>query len=93
MHSDKLCVGGNVILQKNFVVEPKLTNGSIEHVKTICCKHPASPKHNNRNDVTYVIVDFPQCTIPACEVLIPGMTLACVKIPVVTERCKKMLFC
>jgi hypothetical protein len=39
--------------------------------------------------VQYVIVDFPQCTIPAGEALIPGMSPTCVPIPVVTKRCKK----
>jgi hypothetical protein len=77
------------MLLKNFVVEHKLMNGSIGHVKAICYKYPASPKHNADNDVQYVIVDFPQCTIPTGEALIPGMLPTCVPIPVVTERCKK----
>jgi hypothetical protein len=84
-----LCVGAKVMLQKNFVVERKLMNGSIRHVKAICYKHPAGPKHNTDNDVQYVIVDFPQCIIPAVEALIPGILPTCVPIPVVTERCKK----
>ncbi len=74
------------MLLKNFVVEYKLTNESIGNVKAICYKHPGGPKHNNNNDVKYLIVDFLQCTTPAHEALNPGMTPTCVPIPVVTER-------
>jgi hypothetical protein len=70
---NSLYVGAKVMYLKNFVVEHKLMNGSVGHLKAICYKHPAGPKHNTNNCVQYVIVDFPQCTIPACEALIPGM--------------------
>jgi hypothetical protein len=40
-----LCVGAKVMLLKNFVVERKLMNGSVGHVKAICYKHPAGPRN------------------------------------------------
>jgi hypothetical protein len=46
-----LCVEAKVMLLKNIVVEHKLTNGSIRHVKTVCYLHPAGPKLNNDNDI------------------------------------------
>jgi hypothetical protein len=56
IHSRMHCVGAKVMLLKNFVVERKLMNGSIRHVKAICYKHPAGPKYNNDHDAQFVIV-------------------------------------
>lgn len=82
-----LCVGAKVMLLRNFIVEHKLMNGSVGTVKRICYKNPEGPANPDKTD--YVIVEFPNSTIPEEDALIPGMPPTWVPIPLVTERCEK----
>jgi hypothetical protein len=41
------------------------------------------------DDKMYVVVDFPETTIPEAQKLIPNMPKTCVPIPIVTRRCEK----
>ena len=40
----------------------------------------------------YVIVDFPSCTIPQEDALVPNMPATCVPVPVVEDQCEKQCF-
>ena len=83
-----ICVGAKVMLLRNFVVEYKLMNGCFGVVKEIVYKSTSGPA--NKDELpAYVIVDFPSCTIPLEDALVPNMPPTCVPVPVVMDQCKK----
>ena len=57
---------------------------NIQQQKLMFCatKHPEGPNHPAENELQYVVVDFPDCTIPDEEKLIPGKRRTWVPIPV-----------
>ena len=83
-----ICVGAKVMLLRNFVVEYKLMNGCVGVVKEIVYKSTSGPANKDELPV-YVIVDFPSCTIPLEDALVPNMPPTCVPVPVVMDQCEK----
>jgi hypothetical protein len=81
-----LCVGAKVMMQHNFLVEHKLMNGSIGTVMDICYPTPSGPYDPDyEGKAEYVVVDFPQSTLPVS--LVPGKPSTCVPVPVTVCRC------
>ena len=76
------------MLLRNFVVEYKLMNGCVGVVKQIVYK-TNNGLANEDDFPAYVIVDFPSCTIPQEDALVPNMPATCVSVPVVDNQCKK----
>ena len=83
-----LCVGANVLLLSNFVVEYKIMNGSVGTVTDIVYKDKAGPR-DAKALPAYVNVYFPNSCIPDNDKLFPNKDGKLVSIPVVTERCEK----
>ena len=82
-----ICVGAKVMLQINYVVENKLMNGSIGTVMDICYKNRKGPYDDSgTDDSEYVVVDFPDSTLPVS--LIPGKPKTWVPIPVNIVNCE-----
>mmetsp|Transcript_3966 Transcript_3966/g.8935 ORF Transcript_3966/g.8935 Transcript_3966/m.8935 type:complete len:1042 (+) Transcript_3966:4059-7184(+) len=81
-----LCVGAKVMLLQNMIVAHKLMNGSTGVVKAICYPNKDGPF--NCDGRGYAIVDFPECTIPEGEKLIPNMPRTYVPIPFCDARCE-----
>ena len=80
-----LCVGAKVMLLDNFIVEYKLMNGSVGVVKKLCFSNP----EGTPDEKMYVVVDFPDSTVPDEQKLIPDEPATYVPIPLVTRRCEK----
>ena len=80
-----LCVGAVVMCLHNFIVEHGIMNGSVGVVTQICFSNSSGASDGTE----YVIVDFPNCSVPEDDALIPGMPPTCVPIPVVEVRCEK----
>jgi hypothetical protein len=80
-----LCMGAKVMLVDNFIVEYKLMNGSVGVVQGLYF----SNSQGQPDDKMYVVVNFPESTIPEERKLIPNMPKTCVPIPIVTRRCEK----
>jgi hypothetical protein len=83
-----ICVGSIVMLLRNFVVEYKLMNGSVGTIREIVYKSNNGPDNDNELP-SYVIVEFPNSTIPEEDSLIPGKPATMVPIPIVIDRCQK----
>ena len=86
-------VGAKVMLLKNFIVELNLMNGAVGTVKDIVYKEEEGP--NNINNIpAYIIVDFPKCLITDENKFTwkEQDARTNIPIPVITERCEKMLF-
>lgn len=64
-----LCVGAKVMLLENFIVEFKLMNGSVGVIRDLCFSNP----EGTPDDKMYVVVDFPDSTVPEEQKLIPNM--------------------
>ena len=63
-------------------------NSCVGVVKEIVYKSTSGPA--NKDDLpVYVIVDFPSCTIPQEDALVPNMPPTCVPVPVVMDQCEK----
>ena len=80
-----LCEGAKVMLLENFIVEYKLMNGSVGVVQGLYF----SNAEGMPDDKMYVVVDFPESTIPEAQKLIPNMPKTCVPISIVTRQCEK----
>jgi hypothetical protein len=80
-----LCKGAKVMLLENFIVEYKLMNGSVGVVQDLCFKQA----DGSQDDKMYVVVEFPQSTIPEASKMIPNKPTTWVPIPLVTRRCEK----
>ena len=76
------------MLLHNFIVEYKIINGSIGVVRDIVYKDHSGP-NNEEALPEYVIVDFPESTIPEEEKLLPNLPRTFVPVPVVDIRCEK----
>jgi hypothetical protein len=83
-----LCTGAKVMLLYNFIVEYKLMNGSVGIVRDMCFKFPQGDQ-NSDDGTKYVVVEFPDSTIPENKKLIPGKPATWVPIPLVQNRCEK----
>ena len=83
-----LCIGAKVMLLHNFIVEYKIINGSIGVVRDIVYKDHSGP-NNEEALPEYVIVDFPESTIPEEEKSLPNLPRTFVPVPVVDIRCEK----
>jgi ATP-dependent exoDNAse (exonuclease V) alpha subunit len=83
-----LAVGAKVMLLCNFAAN--LMNGSVGDVKKIVYRSREGPCGRNgpHEHPAYVIVDFPDCTIPEDEKLIDDMPRTCVPVATVTLRCE-----
>ena len=85
-------VGAVVMLLQNFIVEYKLTNGSVKIVRHIIYKESLGSKDpiNPINpQPAYVIVEFTKSIIPKNDKLIPDMPSTYTHIPMTTTRCDK----
>jgi ATP-dependent exoDNAse (exonuclease V) alpha subunit len=78
-------VGAKVMLLDNFIVEYKLMNGSVGVVKELSFSNP----EGTPDEKMYVVVDFPDSTVPDEQKLIPDKPASYVPIPLVTRRCEK----
>jgi hypothetical protein len=83
-----LCIGAKVMLLYNFIVEYKLMNGSVGIVRDMCFKFPQGDQ-NSDDETKYVVVEFPDSSIPEDKKLIPGKPATWVPIPLVKNRCEK----
>jgi ATP-dependent exoDNAse (exonuclease V) alpha subunit len=77
-----------VMLLRNFVVEYKLMNGSVGTIREIVYESNNGPDNDNELP-SYVIVEFPNSTIPEEGSLIPGKPATMVPIPIVIDCCHK----
>ena len=77
-----------VMLLRNFVVEHHIMNGSIGIVREIVYKEANGPANSSQLPA-YVVVDFPNSTVPEAEKQFPDKPSSWVSIPTVTERCSK----
>ena len=84
-----LCVGAKVMLLVNYIVEYKLLNGSVGVVKELCFSNPEGDKKGREDSMMYVVVDFPESTIPEGQTLIPNQPKTWIAIPLFTRQCKK----
>jgi hypothetical protein len=84
-----LCVGAKVMLLVNYIVKYKLMNGSVEVVKQLCFSNPEGDKKGTEDSRMYVVVDFPESTIPEHQKLIPNQPKTWIPIPLFTQRCDK----
>ena len=82
-----LCVSARVMLLHNFLVERDLKNGSMGTVIDIVYKEPMGPLQTGALPL-YVVVEFPNCTIPSDEAWDPDHPKQ-VPIPVKQFRCEK----
>ena len=80
-----LCVGCVVMLLKNYVIEWKLSNGSVGRVVDIVYDRPEGPGADSKMP-SFVVVDFPQCLVPEDEQQFPNNPTY-VSIPADTSRC------
>ena len=80
--------GAVVMLQKNYVVEEKLTNGSVGFVREIVYKNKNGPAERGSLP-EYVVVEFPNSKIPESEKLIKGKPSTYIPVPVEVGRCEK----
>ena len=78
--------GALVMLQCNFIVEYNLFNGSVGKVVDVVYKNEDGPASSVMP--SYVLVDFPDCNIPADDVFDPSNPTH-VPIPIHTVRCEK----
>ena len=83
-----MCEGAMVMLQKNFVVEHHIMNGSIGIVREIVYKNANGPA-NSSELPAYVVVEFPNNIMPASDKQFPDKASTWVSIPVATEKCEK----
>jgi hypothetical protein len=83
-----LCKGAKVMLLNNFIVEYKLMNGSVGTVQEICFRH-ANGYGDQDDKMKYVVVEFPDSTIPEHRKLIAGKPSTWVPIPLVQRRCER----
>ena len=81
------CVGASVMLLSNFVVEHGLFNGSVGEVREIVYDTPEGPRTKGALP-SYVVVDFPGCTVPADKAWDPNHPTH-IPIPVVERMCEK----
>ena len=87
-----LCKDAKVMLLKNFLVEAGLMNGAVGTVYDICYKTELGPYAQGEgvdNKIQYVIVDFPDSTIPESDKFFPDLPRTCIPIPMVEERCER----
>jgi hypothetical protein len=84
-----LCVDAKVMLLVNYIVEYKLMNGSVGVVKQLCFSNPEGDKKGTEDSRMYVVVDFPESTIPEHQKLIPNQPKTCIPIPLFTRQCDK----
>ena len=75
------------MLLKNFLVESNLVNGSIGTVISLHFSTKEGPR--DANPIGYAICDFPDCTIPESDKLLPGAPRTHVPIPMFEFRCDK----
>ena len=68
------------MLLDNFIVEYKLMNGSVGVVKKLCFSNP----EGTPDEKMYVVVDFPDSTVPDEQKLIPDKPATYIPIPLVT---------
>ena len=80
-----LCVGASIILLRNIIVEWKITAGFIGVVRKILYHHPDGPTHNPSYLPAYVIVEFPQSTIPVDKKYFTDRPSTWVNTPAVIE--------
>ncbi len=59
-------------------------NGSIEVVKQLCFSNPEGDKKGMEDSMMYVVVDFPESTIPEDQKLIPNQPKTWIPIPLFT---------
>ncbi|KAL7554626.1 hypothetical protein ACHAWF_018133 [Thalassiosira exigua] len=83
-----LCVGAKVMLTHNYIVEHHLMNGAVGECKGIYYSHPDGPAMEEPNFNEYVVCEFPKCTIPDAETLVPGKPGTWVPIAVETLQCE-----
>jgi hypothetical protein len=81
-----LAVGAVVMLLTNFIVEYNLFNGSVGFIVAIVYADAAGPRVRGAKPA-YVVVDFPECTIPPEKVWNPSEPTH-IPVPVVTLRCE-----
>ena len=80
--------GAKVMLLKNFTIEYKVMNGYVDVV--VIELRFSNPKVTPDENM-YVVVHFPDSSIPDEHKLIPNMPLIYVPIPLVTQRCEKIV--
>ncbi len=84
-----LCVDAKVVLLVNYIVEYKLMNGSIGVVKQLCFSNPEEDKKRTDDSRMYVVVDFPESTIPEHQKLISNQPKTWIPIPLFTRQWDK----
>ena len=65
------------MLLVNYIVEYKLMNGSIGVVKQLCFSNPEWDKKGREDSMMYIVVDFPESTIPEYQQLILNQPTTC----------------
>jgi hypothetical protein len=84
-----LSIHAIVMLLKNFLVELGLKNGSLGKIVKIVYANKEGPTKDPRVHPAYVVVDFPNCTIPKEDALWKKNEPTLVPIPVAMLRCEK----
>ena len=84
-----LSIDAIVMLLVNFLVELGLKNGSLGKIVKIVYANKEGPTQDPKIHPAYVVVDFPDCTIPVEDALYEEGKPTLVPIPVAELRCEK----
>ena len=82
-----LYVGAKVVLLVNYIVKYKLMNGSVGDVKELCFSNPEGDTKEREDSMMmmYVVVDFPESTIPEGQKMVPNQPKTLIPIPLFTQ--------
>ena len=84
-----LCEHAKVMLLINYIAEYKVMNGSVGVVKQLCFGNPEGDTIGLEDSLMYVVVDFPESTIPEHQKLIQNQPKTWIPTPLFTRQCEK----
>jgi len=79
-----------VTLLVSMIAELELMDGNVGTINAIVYRDREEPRACPESRPVYVIVEFPGCTIPDEDALIPGKPSTWIPIPVVILRCEHL---